>query len=123
MTDVPPPAVEPPPASSGYQGPVQPEGTQTPTTILLFGILGFVFGPLGGLGWWYGKKYMDACRDEGLTPDGNAVAGYYCGMISFLIFAVAMGMVLVMMLVWFVFFVIFMLFYVLIIFIALIASL
>jgi len=108
-TNVPPPA--PPPArATSYRAtqPVQPEGTQSPTTILLLGLFGFFFGPLGGFAWWYGKRYRDACSDENLPPDQNAVVGMYLGMISFLMFCFFAGVALVMVVLWLVLFIVFM---------------
>lgn len=112
-----------PNASPPATQPVQPEGTQSPTTILLLGILGFFFGPLGGFAWWYGKRYLDACSDENLSPDQNAVVGMYLGMISFLIFCVFTGVALVMMVVWLVFFIVFMGFNLLFVLVMMFASL
>jgi hypothetical protein len=97
-----------PNATPSATQPVQPEGTQSPTTILLFGILGFFFAPLGGIAWWYGKQYITACADENLAPDQSAVVGMYLGMISFLIFCAFVGVSLVMLLLWLVLFVVFM---------------
>ncbi len=106
-------------ASEGYG---QPAGTQTPMTIVVLGICGFLFGPLGGFAWYYGKQYLDACRDENLRPDPNAQVGMYLGIITFLLFCIGIGMALLMVVMWVVMFVVFFGFYLLVMVLALLAS-
>ena len=73
------------------------------STILVLGILGLVVcAPLGVVAWIQGNSYMQRCREIGVEPDGQAVAGRICGMIatvlmalSLLLFCAVVGMSIV----------------------------
>ncbi len=72
-------------------------------TILLLGIFGFMFPPLGPVAVVMAHRYMARCRAQGVRPDQNAVAGQVCGIIATVLLCVFVAMFLV----WIAFFLLF----------------
>ena len=71
--------------SSGGRG---PEGA---STILVLGILGLVVcQPLGIAAWVQGNSYLQRCREMGVEPDGQAVAGRICGMVASILMIISL---------------------------------
>ena len=72
-----------------------PEGA---TTILVLGLLGFFCIPvLGIVASFLGHSYMKKCREQGVSPEGTAVAGYILGRI--MTFFIVLGLLMVVALV------------------------
>lgn len=68
-----------------------PEGA---TTILVLGLLGFFCIPvLGIVASFLGHSYMKKCREQGVSPEGTAVAGYILGRI--MTFFIVLGLMVV----------------------------
>ena len=71
------------PAPISYPKPDGPKHPEGASTILILGILGLVFCfILGIVAWVKGREYETQCRELGLRPEGNAVAGKVLGMIA-----------------------------------------
>ena len=74
---------------------VPPKKTYRPpdseaTTILVLGILGMCLcGILGIFAWTKGNAYVNACRSLGAEPRGTAVAGRILGIISTVLWGLA----------------------------------
>ena len=63
------------------------------STILVLGILGLlVCQPLGVVAWIQGNSYLQRCREIGVAPDGQAVAGRICGMVATFLMALSLLM-------------------------------
>ena len=63
------------------------------STILVLGILGLmVCQPLGVVAWIQGNSYLQRCREIGVEPDGQAVAGRICGIVATVLMALSLLM-------------------------------
>ena len=88
-------------------------------TILLLGIFGFMFPPLGPVAVIMAHKYMARCRAQGVRPDQNAVAGQICGIVA----TVLLCIFVLMFVIWIVFFVLGFLLWVVIFMLAMVGAL
>ena len=60
-----------------------PGGEPPPTNLFLYGILSlFICHPMGFIVWIAGNSYLAKCRELGVEPNSQAVAGRMLGKIS-----------------------------------------
>ncbi|MDP6957750.1 MAG: hypothetical protein QF645_02960 [Planctomycetota bacterium] len=73
--------------------PPQPRGSRRPrrgvprqdqggTGILILGVLGLIFGPLGIIAWIQGSSYENSCRARGVRPSSAGTAGKTIGIVG-----------------------------------------
>jgi len=61
----------------------QSGGEPPPTNLFLYGFLSlFICHPMGFVVWIAGNKYLTKCRELGVEPNSQAVAGRMLGKIS-----------------------------------------
>ena len=60
-----------------------PGGERPPTNLFLYGVLSLLIcHPLGIVVWILGNRYISRCRELGVEPNSQAVAGRMLGIIS-----------------------------------------
>ena len=79
----------------------QSGGAPPPTNLFLFGFLSlFICHPMGFVVWILGNRYISRCRELGVEPNSQAVAGRMLGKISaifVIVVIVAVPLVLIAM--------------------------
>ena len=70
----------------------QSGGEPPPTNLFLFGFLSlFICHPMGFVVWILGHRYISRCRELGVEPNSQALAGRMLGKISAIFIIVFIG--------------------------------